>query len=165
MFSNDALVLTVKTNLAAMTSGIAIDPMQLITFFEMVNSAVQVALDKHEPLRIRSVSDVFQAVFDCREKNLAALINVVRDLPYMNQERTQTTALVRRFVQGTVEPYEWDDFVSIPLRDPELEELRIACVKLPKEFPPTDRRHYCSPAGLAKLESLVSRLEAGKRYL
>ena len=81
----------------------------------------------------------------------------------MSQERTQIAALIRRFVQGNVEPYEWDDFVSIPLKDPELEELRIACVNLPKRFPPSDRRHYCSQAGLENLEALVRRLEAGSQ--
>lgn len=76
----------------------------------------------------------------------------------MKQERAQITSLVRRFIQGNVQPYEWDDFVSIPLKDPELEQIRIACVNLPKDYPPVDRRHYCSPAGLTKLESMLQRL-------
>lgn len=77
----------------------------------------------------------------------------------MTNERVQIADLVRRFIQGNVESYEWDDFISIPHKDQELEELRVACVRLPKDYPPADRRHYCSQAGLAKLEGLVSRLE------
>lgn len=77
----------------------------------------------------------------------------------MKQNHIQTITLIRRFIQGSVDPYEWDDFISIPLRDPELEKLRITCVNLPKDFPPADKQHYCGQAGLEILESLARHLE------
>jgi hypothetical protein len=80
----------------------------------------------------------------------------------MNQERSKVVCLVRQFIQGNVGPYEWDDFLSIPLKDTVLEQLRITCVELPKTHPPTDRNHYCSPAGLMELEKQIQRIEPDK---
>lgn len=89
MFSGDAFVLTVKTNL---TAGLMSDPLQLVGFFEAVNAVTHSAFEKHEPLRIQAVSDVFQAVFDYRTKNLIELLNTVRELPAAINKRVPTQA-------------------------------------------------------------------------
>lgn len=81
----------------------------------------------------------------------------------MNDECTQIISLVQRFIGGTIEPYEWDDFISIPQKDPELEELRMVCVNLPKSFPSSDRRQYCNQEGIERLEEVVRRLERARR--
>jgi hypothetical protein len=81
----------------------------------------------------------------------------------MNEDQTRIAGLIRRFLEGRVAPYEWDDFISIRLRDPALEEIRITCANIPKAFPAADRKHYCNQAGLAKLESLARSLEEATR--
>ena len=35
--------------------------------------------------------------------------------------------VIRRFVHGSIEPYEWDDFMGIPFEDAILEYARIEC--------------------------------------
>lgn len=76
----------------------------------------------------------------------------------MKADRKYVTDLIGRFIGGNIGPYEWDDFISTPLNDPALEAIRCACVNAPKEFPPTDKSHYCSKDGLEMLRSLANRM-------
>ena len=78
----------------------------------------------------------------------------------MKADKKHVADLIGRFIEGNIGPYEWDDFVSTPLDDGELEAIRRACASAPKEFPPTNKSHYCSTDGLAMLRNLASRLEA-----
>lgn len=77
----------------------------------------------------------------------------------MDHKRKQISSIIRRFLSGDVAPYEWDDFISIPQAEKELEQIRISCLDIPEDYPPIDRTHYCSLEGLQKLESLAESLE------
>ena len=59
---------------------------------------------------------------------------------------------MRRFMDGTGGPYEWDDFTSVPLKKvPELEAIRYAAAMVPL---PADAD------GLARLQRLLDRTVA-----
>ncbi len=73
----------------------------------------------------------------------------------MKKEISVTINLIERFLSGEVDPYEWDDFISVPVKNQKLEELRLICVNLPKNYPPSDTRHYCNSEGLAFIENKI----------
>jgi hypothetical protein len=62
------------------------------------------------------------------------------------------------FLAGSGGRWDWDDFISIPLEDPELEVIRKQCAALPDRYPPTQPRQYCSQEGLAELRRLRATL-------
>lgn len=58
---------------------------------------------------------------------------------------------IRTFMDGTCGPYDWDDFTSVPLKDPNLEVLRKAAslVRLPADA-----------EGMTELHRLLERANA-----
>ena len=70
----------------------------------------------------------------------------------------EAASLIERFRAGHVEPWEWDDFISIPSSDPRVEAARLRCRVLPEEHPPTTSGEYCDVAGLAMLDRIARTL-------
>lgn len=75
----------------------------------------------------------------------------------------QVAETLERFLSGTGTDHEWDDFISIPLADPELEAISRRCGGLPEEFPPEKPGHYTSERGLEVLRGYVHQLRAEAR--
>ena len=70
---------------------------------------------------------------------------------------------IEKFVNHAGGPWDWDDFISIRQKDPELEAIRLKCVSVADEFPPPDRRKYCSDAGVEALRNLLKELRGRLR--
>lgn len=84
---------------------------------------------------------------------LATLVPLVPFLVWLLRRGAYATpeevaATLEAFADGSGGRYDWDDFVSVPLRDPALEATRLRCARLPEEFPPERPGQYCSDAGL-----------------
>ena len=64
--------------------------------------------------------------------------------------------LLRRFISGTSGEWDWDDFISTPIKDdPYLDGIRLVCRELPSRFPPEpDSNFYCSDEGWERLKTL-----------
>ena len=73
--------------------------------------------------------------------------------------RQEVTTIIESFLNGTAEARAWDDFISIPLTDPELEKIRIRCAQLPKEFPPERASVYCNEQGMVVLKTYAQLLK------
>jgi hypothetical protein len=69
----------------------------------------------------------------------------------MNTQRVSIADLLRRFVEGEVHPYEFDDFISVKQDDILLERSRHELISLPDDYPPEDNRRYTSPAGMQRI--------------
>lgn len=76
----------------------------------------------------------------------------------VNLTRTEVADLMERFLSGNIGTWEWDDFISLPINDPELEKVRMRCATLDNEFPATQRGHYCGPEGFKILEMMIKDL-------
>ena len=51
---------------------------------------------------------------------------------------------ITNFLNGVGGAYDWDDFVSIPIRDKRLDSIRVECFKFREKYPPGVKRQYCS---------------------
>lgn len=76
----------------------------------------------------------------------------------MSEDRKDIGDLIRRFVDGMVGPYEWDDFISVLQKDAELETVLLDCASIPTQYPAATGS--CSPAGIAKLKSIADGLSS-----
>jgi hypothetical protein len=72
--------------------------------------------------------------------------------------RTEVATYIEDFLLGRGHPFAWDDFISFPLDDPELDNIRLACAQLSMLYPPQKKSSYCSEAGFEVLREMVSSL-------
>lgn len=96
----------------------------------------------------------------------AGIILVFVSLRVITKMRNRVTGfevadIIERFVEGKGEAWEWDDFISSQIRNPELEAIRVHCNRLDKEFPPDKSGMYTSEKGLEVLRAYVRGLRAG----
>jgi hypothetical protein len=66
---------------------------------------------------------------------------------------------IKKFLDGIGGAYDWDDFLSILVRDKRLNAVRIECAELRDKYPPIDCRQYCDDRGLERLHEIVEELE------
>jgi len=76
----------------------------------------------------------------------------------MQLSREDVADTIEAFVNDTSGEWDWDDFISIPLKDPELEAIRKRCGMMRDEFPPTEPRQYCNKAGFEAMRRIVAEL-------
>jgi len=76
------------------------------------------------------------------------------------RSREEVAQHIEDFLLGQGEPYDWDDFLSVPLEeDPYLEGIRLQCGDLRDEYPPAPgERAYCDERGLRVLRELLDEL-------
>ena len=72
--------------------------------------------------------------------------------------KTEVAGLIESFINNRSGVRDWDDFLSVRLSDPQLETVRERCARLPEEFPPTEKGHYCGLDGIKVLKDLAAQL-------
>ncbi len=79
--------------------------------------------------------------------------------------KEEIAELIERFINGedVLKFYEWDDFVSVRLRDPLLEKIRRRCSEIEKEFPvPGKEGLFVNEEGMKVLRAYVKELREKK---
>ena len=81
----------------------------------------------------------------------------------MAVERTkaEVAEIIAAFLRGDGPVWAWDDFISVRIKDPSLDAVRVQCAGLPDDYPPSVSGHYCGDAGMTILRSLAERLRRG----
>jgi hypothetical protein len=78
----------------------------------------------------------------------------------MELSREEVADTIETFVNGMGAECDWDDFISIRIKDPELEAVRMRCALMRDEFPPVHARQFCSEVGLETMRRIVANLRA-----
>jgi hypothetical protein len=77
--------------------------------------------------------------------------------PRERRTATEVAAYLGNFVNGEAGPWDWDDFISVPIADPVLEQIRCraAAIDLPVSDEGSEvlRRLLCRAEALAALEA------------
>ena len=74
--------------------------------------------------------------------------------------REEVIETIERFLAGKPKRYgEWDDFISVPLDDENLERIRNIVASLSDRYP-AQGRGYCNDEGLKVLRRLVDELRS-----
>ncbi len=71
------------------------------------------------------------------------------------QMHEDAAAAIEGFISGELNPWGWDDFVSIKKDDPFLESIRLRCDDIAFDFPSDKKGQYCSDAGLTLLREFA----------
>ena len=83
----------------------------------------------------------------------------------MKMTKVKLADLLEGFVNGTCANWEWDNFLSIPHDDPEIEKIHDRCEQLDVEFPPRKPGQFCNEQGQAVLLNYARQLreKSGKQ--
>ena len=76
----------------------------------------------------------------------------------IKRTREEVAGEIERFLAGTGGPWAWDDFISIPISDPQLDRIRRRCGQLREQFPPDVSSQYCGAGGMDVMRSMISDL-------
>jgi hypothetical protein len=76
----------------------------------------------------------------------------------IGRSRAEIAETIERFVDGICRQWDWDDLCGVPIIDPQLDSIRTRCARLPQEYPPTEKGHYCSDAGMDVLRQIILEL-------
>ena len=68
-------------------------------------------------------------------------------------------SIIKSFLDGTAKEWDWDDFISVPMKNQFLEEIRKECASLPEEFPTNKKGQYCNDEGVKVLKKYILALE------
>ncbi len=66
--------------------------------------------------------------------------------------------LIDSFLDGSCGEWDWDDFISIGLKSPALEQIRRECAAMPDKYPATEKGHYCNREGKERLREIADEL-------
>ncbi len=76
----------------------------------------------------------------------------------MTIDMREAIVTIEEFLSGTLSMYTWDDFLSVPPRDPMVTILQGFCRQLRSDYPSTNPLEYCSEAGKARLRRYLEEL-------
>lgn len=79
----------------------------------------------------------------------------------MKRTTDEVITEIAKFLSGVGGAHDWDDFISIPIKDRRLDAIRIECSDLRDKYPPGEKRQYCSDEGLERLEEILRGLKTG----
>lgn len=74
------------------------------------------------------------------------------------QELLAIADLIERFVDGSIGPWEWDDFISLRGRTMEIEKVRQRVAAVRDDYPPEKSSHWCSAEGVLRLRQIAKEL-------
>ena len=72
--------------------------------------------------------------------------------------RADIGQLLRDFHDGGGGAYDFDNLLYMRFDDPELEEIKKLCARLPDTHPPRHKFEYCNPEGMRIIKEIADRL-------
>lgn len=66
--------------------------------------------------------------------------------------------IIRNFMSGDGDEWDWDDFIALKISDPYLEAIRKIAEHLPMRYPPKVPGHYCDGEGRDRLKVIANDL-------
>jgi hypothetical protein len=76
----------------------------------------------------------------------------------IRRSKEEVTKYIDDFLTGGGGEWDWDDFTSVAIADPELDRVRQQCVEATEHWPATKPGQYCSSEGLAELRKIADSL-------
>ena len=76
-------------------------------------------------------------------------------------KKEEVATLIKTFLDDSCGEWDWDDFLSVKQKDPEIEKIRLFCAQISDLFPPTKNGEYCNEEGTLALQNFAQALEVG----
>jgi hypothetical protein len=80
------------------------------------------------------------------------------DMKAFNLTKQDVANEIEKFLKAEGGPFDWDDFCTFQIVDPELDRIRLRCAQLDEEFPAGASGGYCNEQGIEVLNGYLERL-------
>lgn len=80
----------------------------------------------------------------------------------IRRTRAEVAQILADLVQGTGGRWDWEDFISNPIQDDRLEEIRARCTHLDDEFPREANHSFTGPGGYEVIRRFIDELKASE---
>jgi hypothetical protein len=78
--------------------------------------------------------------------------------------KQEVAQILEDFLEGRGSRWAWDDYtLGMSFEDEYLEDIRLRCVGLSKEFPPLNPNEYCNEQGREVLRGYVAQLRTSSQ--
>tara|TARA_R110000850_G_scaffold42454_18_gene108953 strand:- start:1315 stop:1701 length:387 start_codon:yes stop_codon:yes gene_type:complete len=77
---------------------------------------------------------------------------------------SEVRTYLEQFLNGEGNPYDWDDFLSIPIKDPYLDSIKNRANRIHGDHPPTEPGHWCSTEGENILKGFIEELKRHEEH-
>jgi hypothetical protein len=71
--------------------------------------------------------------------------------------------IIERFINGTGGEWDWDDFCSHRIADPDLDLIRGKCSGLGSTHPPTVKGNFCNENGIRLMREMIQSLRGSEK--
>ena len=78
----------------------------------------------------------------------------------VTRTKQEVADIIERFVDGTGGKWDWDDFCSHRIADPDLDLIRVKCSGLGSTHPPTMKGHFCNENGIRLMREMIQSLRS-----
>jgi hypothetical protein len=79
----------------------------------------------------------------------------------IDRTNIEVADIIERHLKGIENNFEWGDYLSIPIKNPELNVIRIRCRKLLDEYPPKSEGRFTDERGEEILRFYINQLRGG----
>jgi hypothetical protein len=77
----------------------------------------------------------------------------------VNLNNQQVAQILEDFPEGSGCKWAWDDYtLGMSFEDKDLEDIRLRCLGLSREFPPNNPNEYCNEQGFAVIRDYINQL-------
>ena len=78
----------------------------------------------------------------------------------IRRTRAEVAQILTNLVRGTGGQWDWEDFMSNPIEDDRLEEIRERCTHLDDDFPPDPQHKFTGAKGYEVIRRFIDELTA-----
>jgi hypothetical protein len=76
----------------------------------------------------------------------------------MKITKEEAIKYIEDFLAGKGGAWDWDEFISVPIDDLDLNRSRLICARLPETHPPIAKTEYCNEEGRQVLREIANQL-------
>jgi len=76
----------------------------------------------------------------------------------ITRTKQEVSDIIEHFIDGTGGKWDWDDFCSLRIADPDLDLIRVKCSGLDSTHPPAVKGHFCNENGIRLMREMVQSL-------
>ena len=80
------------------------------------------------------------------------------DARMVRRTNLEVADIIEAFVEETGREWDWDDFCSLRIENPELDAIRLKCINLSFTHPPAPGDGYCNEEGIQLLREIAKDL-------
>jgi hypothetical protein len=82
----------------------------------------------------------------------------------VSRTNEEVIQILQSTLDGTASSLDWDNFVSVQIKDPVLDGIRKMVLFLDDQYPPRNKDEWCNPDGQQVIQKIIQQIQS-RRHL